>query len=438
MKYPKLYEILPADKVFYMALSGNHAFTIRFHVTLAQSVNPQALRNALKQTMRLHPRFRMHPVVSENKLYTVIAELKEVPLFSKTNDGRHYGTDDTFGYMHYVTYSGRDIYFHIFHGVSDGRGVYMFVDSLLHHYFTELGYLGFQNNLLPETPSELPEQADIVKLVLKKTEGLKELARTNIEHPFRIPESLFDDHTFFARHMEIDVALLPLLAMAKRYESSPVPVLQALIGETLREVYDVGDETIVAYTPIDLRPIFGLETTGNASSAMYIPFRPRMENLNLEMKSTSLRASLELQSQQENLRHDMEAIAKTVSGIDSLTDSVPLSAIVDGANEQMKTTYRNAQTYLISYIGKTPVSDEIAPFIESIRSTGDPYDTPLTIVVAEHKGTLRLMFSMFFNNDKVVRKIYEKLKTAVPETVILDRGMIAQDALLISELETLD
>ena len=52
--------------------------------------------------------------------------------------------------------------------------------------------------------------------------------------------------------------------------------------------------------------------------------------------------------------------------------------------------------------------------------------------------TIRLLFSMFFDNDKVVHKIYEKLKSALPETVLLDRGTVAQDALIISELEKIN
>ncbi len=436
MKKENLCKPLPADKIFYLGMSGSHAYTVLFHVTLTQCIKPEALRKALKQTMQLYPRFQAHPVIMENMLYTVTPELKDVPLFEETNQGRHYGTEDTYGYLFYVTYLSRDIYLRVFHGISDGRGIYTFLNSLVHFYFLELGYPIPEDAQLTPAPPQ-PEQ-DICSTVLNLTENLNELARTNVETPFQIPEQFFEDTVYCSRQMEIDVALLPLLAMAKRYESSPVPVLQALIGEALREVYPVNDKTIVAYTPIDLRPVFQLESAGNASSAMYIPYKSKMDSFSLEMKSTILRTSLELQAQPGNLHQGLKYIVDTVNYLDSLSASVPLEAIAQGATEEMKKSSREVFTYLISYVGKTPVSDVISPFVESVRMVGDSYHAPLTIGAVEHKGTIRLLFSMFFDNDKVVYKIYEKLKSALPETVLLDRGTVAQDALIISELEKIN
>jgi len=77
-----------------------------------------------------------------------------------------------------------------------------------------------------------------------------------------------------AQHQyEIDIPLEALLSLARASHSTVVPTLQAIFGQVISSLYGVRDnENIVCYTPVDLRPVFDVESGGNASSAFAIPY----------------------------------------------------------------------------------------------------------------------------------------------------------------------
>ena len=148
----KLQEIYSASKIFYYMTSGRHAYTITLQVGLTVKVNKEHLCRAVKRAMNVHPHFYNRPVISGNKVYTVRQDRTEIPVFPETNEGRCYGTEDTYGYLFYVTFDGTNLYLRMFHGLCDGRGGYMFLRTLLYFYFQECGSI-FEPN--PDTVTEL-------------------------------------------------------------------------------------------------------------------------------------------------------------------------------------------------------------------------------------------------------------------------------------------
>ncbi len=116
-----------------------------------------------------------------------------------------------------------------------------------------------------------------------------------------MPEKSFGRRTTRQRIWEIDVPIEPLLAIARSSKSSVVPTLQAFIGSAIRNRYGVGNKDIVAYTPVDLRPIFHFETGGNGASTFPIPYSEELDKHDLGKRAKALRAMLDVQVRPENL-----------------------------------------------------------------------------------------------------------------------------------------
>lgn len=296
-----LQEVYTASKIFYCMTSGNHDYTIPLQAELTVKVNEEHLRKAVKRAMAVHPHFYNCPVISDNKVYTVRQDGAEVPVFPETNKGRCYGTEDTCGYLFYVTFEGTDLYLRMFHGLCDGRGGYMFLSTLLYFYFQECGII-FEPDPDTVTERKSEEPFDAYGKTLETISGDRQQpAGFSVSRDsFALPETFFSNETNSYKLMEIDTQLLPLLEASKKCSSSVAPFLASLIGSAIHDMYEVGDKTIVAYMPVDLRTRFGFETSENASSSTFLPYAADMQQLPPEERAGKLRNILNFLTEPEN------------------------------------------------------------------------------------------------------------------------------------------
>ena len=143
-----------ADEIFYWARIGNRPTVLEFQCVLAGEAEPQALREALLKALQVHTNFRARPVVSRGQFYSKIEDVENPPLYEEDGRKRRLGTDETEGLLLYATYKGRVISLHVFHGLSDFRGINAFLNTILKFYFSSLGLADVE---LPE-----PDSADTI------------------------------------------------------------------------------------------------------------------------------------------------------------------------------------------------------------------------------------------------------------------------------------
>ena len=87
----------------------------------------EALGEALLKALQVHTNFRVRPVVCQGKLMASIEDVKKPPLYREDGRKRRLGTDETEGLLIYVTYLEKVITLHVFHGLSDFRGICAFL-----------------------------------------------------------------------------------------------------------------------------------------------------------------------------------------------------------------------------------------------------------------------------------------------------------------------
>ena len=253
------------DKIFYWARSGKQATVIELSCSLAEDVDPQALKIAATKALEVHTNFRIRPLVIGNGIKAVIDDVKIPPVYPKDGRPRRLGTDETEGLMLYAAYADKEITLRVFHGVADLHGIYAFLKTLLKFYYSCLGAADIE---LPEPDSI--DTAPLYEAVLQKGSAAPPSGiYTPSEHEiFHLPEESFVGQTTRQRVFGIDVPLEPLLTLAKESGSSVVPTLQAIVGHAIHKTYDVGEKDVVGYTPD--RSARGLSAQNRRQRRLYL------------------------------------------------------------------------------------------------------------------------------------------------------------------------
>ncbi len=401
MKVPYL-----SDKYYYYWVApGGRAPIVEWEVLLAQEVDEAALTRALATAMRAYTNFRTHAVIVDGRPQHEHLPEGPVPVFEDDGATRRMGTADTLGYLFYVAWQGRRIALRYFHSVADGRGGLAFMGTLLQCYLSELGLIDC------EAPAPDSSNTDVFSMPVKRYPRVGTLQRM----------------------LEIDVPLAPLLELCKRSESSVVPTLQALIGRSLRTTFDVGQRTIVAYTSIDTRRVFGLESGGNGATHFSVPYVAKLDRYDLAKRAMVLRGALDLQTLPENLAteisHNMADVA------DGEASPYPVEAITAGIEQSVLENSNDIYTYAISYPGKVSLPAETEPFVREVRTSVSAYNLPFSIEACEYGGTIRMVFTQNFADDGPVRAIAEEIGRVIPGTKFVDLGERRYDELRLEDLD---
>lgn len=418
-----------ADEMFYWARAGKRPTVLEMNCTLKEAVDAPALKSAFAQALNVHKNFRVQPVISENSIKTVIEDVAEPPLTAAEEAPKHLGTADTNGLMLYADYCDNGFTLHIFHGVADLRGIYDFLKTLLHFYFREVKGIPYDAPA-GDSADTAHVFEDLVKNSSYGEAGNKYIPK---EHEvFYIPEPGFSKETTRQRLFEIDVPLTPLLSFAKQNGSSVVPVLQALIGRAVRKAYSTDGKDVVAYTPVDLRRVFGLETGGNCASSFPLPYTEELDKCSMNERARLLRGMMETEMTPENL---FDTVAKTIKALRMVTDlPIPVEKGADIAVSTQRTLDIESYTYGISYPGKIDFGKETDKYVESVCARAGSYSYPMWIIACEFGGTIRMTVTQNYESDVLVKAIYEEIKDIFPATTFEDRGYHTFDEFHLEEL----
>ena len=425
------------DQLFYWFVSADQTSTIKWEISLSGKIDEDALKKAVVSAMKIHRCFRQRPVIVEGRVKAIEEEdIREVPVFRKDEKIRVLGTADTLGFLFFFSYEDKDLVLSLFHGLADGKASLNFLRTVLNCYFNESE--GLHLNV-----GEKDSSADVsfMEEILKEYKDTKPLgrfdARQRNEEIFGLPFEQYELSKRTWRIFEIEVPLKPLLAITKSNESSIVPLFEALIGQTLRERYDVGDKTILAYTPVDMRSIFNKDSGRNASSNVSLAYRKELDRYEPGKRSMLLRSIMDLQIQPENIVEGLRT--KMGAYLQADSQPYPIELIVPQIRKMMVAEgNKDPHTYGLSYLGKITFPEEIEAMVDSVKLSVSAYSFPFMIEACEYRATIRMVISQLFASDEVARAIFEKIRELIPETEFADRGLRIYERLDLQKLEHQD
>ena len=425
------------DQMCYWFSSGSQTSTVNLEVVLQEEVDEETLKYAVMRAMQTRSVFRSHPVIVDGRVkVSVEDDITDVPVFPARDEARKYGTDDTYGYLFYFSYKDKELIFHMFHGLTDGMPSLEFLIMVVNFYIQKAKGVEYD----PPAPDS-PDDFMILDHVMEKSANEIAIGRfepeDHADEVLHLPEKFYDESEGKWRVFEIAVPLTPLLSLTKSLGTSVVPLLEAIIGNTIRKRYDVGDKMIVCFTPIDMRRIFGCDTKHNGSSVAMIPYRAMMDDLDLGERSVLLRRMLSYQIKPGNIR---DALKKTCEPYEqAVAQPYSIEQIVP-AIKWMKTMkkYMPPYTYGLSYAGKVAFLDQVEPFVVSGKANVSGGEVPYMISAIESRGVVRLMVSQSFEDDGLTKEIYKAILDAIPGTEFIDWGIRKYDRLDLADLEHIE
>ena len=416
-----------ADEVFYWGRTGTRATVIEIKCTLKETVNADKLKNAFEEALKIHTNFRIRPVIYDGRVKASVSDVEKVPLFPENDIPKHIGSPETDGFMLYCAYSEKDFAIHIFHGISDLRGISHFLNTMLMYYFSD--------NPADITIPYVTDTMPVYEKIMENGESFSPKGRYNAEerNVFRIPETRFSDENTKQHLFEIDIPIQPLLALSKSCESSVFPVLQTMIGRGLRNAYEVGDMDIAGYASADLRPIFKVESGGNSASTFVVPYTSKLDKHDFKERAKLLRQEMMTQVKPDNLFVGISQNITLIGKVSSLPQSIEETAHMAVSAARDRDDKNN--TYGLSYTGHISFGENIDKHIKSVTACAGSYSYPVWIMACEFNGILRLTGAQSFDSDTAVRAVFDEIKEHIPEAELFDHGIHYFDECHLKEFE---
>lgn len=422
----KLERISTSNETFYYGFSGKKTTDIRVDVKLDHEVDEKALNLAVKNIVMRYPHLSKKLVVKGGNIFYAENE-KEPTAYPWKQEECYLGTEDTGYFLFRVVYRADEIIFSIHHGVTDGKGVIQIMKTLLSDY------AWYRKGKIRK---ELCEGAapELIEDVYEKYGNIEQepfyMVRNN--GAYVIPEPYYSEEDTSCRRLKITCSMKDLLKVSKRSQSTPVPVLAAMISEAVESLYEIGEQPITGYIPVNLRPMFQSETLCNSSIAITLPYSPRLKEKDMDLKCTALRGIMDLQIQRENFIYRMGRqieMGRQREALD-MPAEMKQKIYVDRLTKGSRSLY----TYLLTYVGEFTIPEEAASFVKDLYFSIPAYLVPLSILASADKEVMRLSCTQNFKTDAVVKKIVEIMKKKGVQASFEDLGEMQTESLEFAKL----
>lgn len=322
-----------SNKLFYYTSSGPYStFNMREELILTQPVNAETWAKSVSGALRGFPELSVRPVVKDHRLFYE-ENHAPVPVFSEEwpdaearedrRRARRFGTEDTNGYLFYFLCHGNRILLSAFHGLADAVGLDSLVDSALYLYGKETGLAGAED-AVPKiwqersvwaqkgrTLADLEEfridpygmlerdrnlsapQADFAvsstTVVVPEESGVRQSMPSVTYGCSREEELVYSPRI---RVQNIHFKLSDYLALTKRLGVSFTALLSPVIAAGIDRAADTKGKRIIVMLPVNLRPVYDVNTLVNFSDGILLPMEEEMRKRPLSEQASIIKEEM--------------------------------------------------------------------------------------------------------------------------------------------------
>ena len=400
-----------ADRFFYYTSSYDSSAELQMETELASEIDKERLALALNKALGYYPEFKVRMGVKDNTIF--YEENTEEVIIRDLDDEtvRHFGTDETGGYLFVPYVRGREFMLSLFHGLTDIYGIWSYMKTAFYFY-----YSSFNDDEKAMKEAKLPR---CKKLSLDDVSG-KELrdpydyygnAQVKREHvfntgdSFRVRDKRFSHDIRQLRSFLITMDAEQVHRSAKERGSSFAPLFAAVFSEAFDRERKEGDEKVVGMMPTDMRKYYGSDTMNNFSDALYFPWEGYPD---LEKGISEYTNMMALQNKREQFDEFLKNKADFVKEIEA-------------SGEDIETVCRNMGSlpfedgpsdfsYGLTYPGRLETDAEYGQLIKSVRLnafTSIKYSGG----VVSCKGRLMLIINQWFEDESIAKRIFENIRS---------------------------
>lgn len=424
------YPLPDSELIHFYATSGARASVIVYEFRLDESIEKERLKHALDQALPLFPNFAVQLLIGPRGL--LFAPNPGTPLILE-DDGRpvRFGEDDTHHFLFVLSYRDNLLRFRVHHSLSDGRGILAFAQCVLGHYF------GLPS--LQVDPQPLKKDDPVFKPYIEAHVNPSARARgaftVTADTPvFPRPEPRFPADCAKGRVFEITCPISTILKTTKRDDTTPVPFLAVLIANAYRNLYPVGDKTLVLGCAVDYRRVFPDGCRNNASGSVALPYFSKIAQSDLPTQRTIMRARLDLETQAENLVASLTTFSRATESFKQIPLPIPQAAQLVSAQISQSTT---AWAGMISYVGGLRWNPELDSHIRSIAVFYSPFAIAPYFMGIEEKGIWHLTCTQVDDSERLIKEVYRLFQEETKDVILIDRGTWDFDGLYLENIPSI-
>lgn len=377
-------------------------YTVRLTVRMTEPVEEAVLSRALAKTQPRYPYFLLRIRQDERSFYY---DENDLPVMLLHTDGRiSLNTEEVNGHLWAVCFSGDRIHLDIYHGMTDGSGMYHLLSTLLYYYCEEkYGVTDHRGIRLAE------DLAAAGRTLFEETDDpqdhLPQIASSQIrmgqwKEAFT-PETDGKLTPSGPTLWDISVPESAFLRFTSENDASPGTMVSVLLARAIDSLYPDAEKDIVSAYVVNARPMLGApQTCHNCLSSVLFDYEDRIRKMPLPLQCTVYRGKTMIQSDADVV---WQSIALTAGTNRKTAEALPTLSEKKEQFGKMFSGGEGCLSFLVSYVGKW-AHPALGAYIREFW-THPPNTFSLMVQIAAVNGKVFLSIQQRFKED-VIREAF--------------------------------
>ncbi|MEE1114445.1 MAG: hypothetical protein UHN88_05155 [Eubacterium sp.] len=397
------YRLDNAAKVVPSTMAGTDTRVFRLVCELKEKVDPAILQAALNETLLEFP--HMSCYLKRGIFWYYLNATDEVARVTEDSKAplRNIYMPGRTNLLYRVSYYGRRINVEFYHVLADGTGGYIFLRSLVIHYFCEK-YGMDPATMIKDTSSVDEKQSDAFSHFYEKKKSARKSLDILPKKAYQVrgvPDANVQSHL-----IEGNVSVKEMKTVAKQYGVTIGMLTTSLWVEAILKTMDKNryKEKIAVNVPVNLRQYFPSETTRNFFGVITVNYDPTHYDGTIESILPDISREFKEQLTEDNIFRTMNSFAELEHNW--AVKMIPL--FVKNAGVQfVNHVISNGVTTSVSNVGKVDMPKEIAPYID--RFAGFMACRTVFIVIMTYGDNMNFGITSSFTKHRVAMNFFRRL-----------------------------
>ena len=377
-------------------------YTVRLTVHLDDEIDEVLLRAALDKTQQRYPYLSVTMKRGEGAFYYVD---NKRPITLIHGEGRvHLNEAETNFHVWSVSFLENRLHLDIYHGITDGTGMYRVLATLLYYYcaerygVTEHEGIGLAGDPIP--PEETGDPQDTIKIVPDP-----DIPATQFSPAFTLETDGSLTPSVEGTIWDVEIPEDAFIRFTSDHDSSPGTMISVLVARAIDRLYPDRDKHIVSAYVINARPMLHAEQTFHNCLGMAAFDYDQVKGMPLTRQCTIYRGKTFAQSDDRVIR---KSVALSAEAIRKAVEAAPT---VDAKKEIFTPMFNGGDgyvTFLVSYTGKwahPALGEHMREFWPHAPNTFS-----LMVEINAAGGRIFLSIQQRFKEDTVREAILEQLR----------------------------
>lgn len=423
--------LMGASNAFFYCFNHEYStFEILFRLTFFTEPDLEKWKAAVNEALKCFPEFAVRPAISGNRV-VLLPNDQPVAFFDSYEEVRHYGSEETNGYMFYFACEGRKVYFSVYHGLTDAAGINAFLKSALVLYAASVGQAVTEEAALEGV--RVPSGQKVFASEMDQYDPYRLYGREDAvpEYQFERPGALYiplneyPDETNHVREYRVRVSTAAFIRRTKSLGVSFIPLIMNMGAHMAFKYYASGDAPFVSMVPVNLRPYFGSETSVNFSDGIFVMVPREDMELPIEERCRKIKEMMRAQMTRANFEKTIWNKTQTVEKYladpsDLLSRQIPPAP------------GKGAYTFPFTYPGKQSYGRELDAMLEDVFI--GTYSRVSSCIIHTYGDKMEFVFEMRNDDPSFVEHFMEELKEQGLDPVMEDAGHVHRDEFCLDEI----